>query len=79
MMDWMANLKQKTVRLDSCKRENIELDAIKIEAGALSAATPYVRQKGCRTVVVAADKTTYQAAGERLSRDLSKEGVDVVV
>ncbi|MFS0725755.1 sn-glycerol-1-phosphate dehydrogenase [Paenibacillus sp. 1P07SE] len=47
---------------------------IRIEAGALTQAAQYVKERGCRTVLLAVDDRTYEAAGRRLEQLLAAAG-----
>lgn len=48
---------------------------VKIEAGALYAVAPYLKEQGYRQVAIAADGITYKVAGERLEREIERAGI----
>ncbi|WP_274649694.1 sn-glycerol-1-phosphate dehydrogenase [Paenibacillus humicola] len=54
----------------------IEIDPVAIEAGAIRRVAPYLKEKGCRRVIVAADANTYAAAGQALQEAIAAAGID---
>lgn len=53
------------------------LDRMVLEKGALQQAAFYLKDKGCRDVILAADANTYEAAGRKLEEELGAAGVTV--
>ncbi|WP_339321998.1 sn-glycerol-1-phosphate dehydrogenase [Paenibacillus sp. FSL W8-0194] len=53
------------------------LDRMVLEKGALKQAAFYLKDKGCRDVIMAADTNTYEAAGKKLKEELKAAGVTV--
>lgn len=47
-----------------------------LESGALGKVAPFLREKGCRRVLLAADANTYEAAGRELERQLREAGME---
>lgn len=47
-----------------------------LESGALGKVAPFLREKGCRRVLLAADANTYEAAGKELERQLRETGME---
>ncbi len=50
---------------------------VKIEAGALNAVAPYLKEQGYRQVAIAVDEMTYKVAGGRLEREIERAGIQV--
>ncbi|MBO9606490.1 MAG: sn-glycerol-1-phosphate dehydrogenase [Paenibacillaceae bacterium] len=64
----------------SCGRHHpVAIDEIVVERGALDKLAPYAAARGARQVLLVADGTTYQAAGERAERLLAAAGCSVSV
>jgi len=55
--------------------EEYALDQMVLEKGAMKQAAIYLKDKGCRNVILAADENTYEAAGKQLERELKSAGV----
>lgn len=47
-----------------------------LESGALGKVAPFLREKGCRRVLLAADVNTYEAAGRELEKQLREAGME---
>jgi glycerol-1-phosphate dehydrogenase [NAD(P)+] len=77
--DILSRIKQNTEALHPATKGNIDIDEIRIEAGALCRAAQYIAQKAYSCVIVVADATTYESAGKQLYNHLVTAGVNVNV
>jgi glycerol-1-phosphate dehydrogenase [NAD(P)+] len=77
MTDILAKIKQAAAGCEENVRKAIDLDMIIIESGAVQEAAFYLAEKSYRKVIIAADTTTYDAAGGKLQSFL--KGLEVSV
>ncbi|RED66373.1 sn-glycerol-1-phosphate dehydrogenase [Cohnella lupini] len=75
MSELLAKIKRKAAVLDHRSRQAVDLDKIMIEAGALKEIAPYLEEKALRTIAIAVDALTYEAAGHALETLLSRVGI----
>ncbi|TYA12844.1 sn-glycerol-1-phosphate dehydrogenase [Paenibacillus faecis] len=60
----------------SMVKEAAFFERIVLETGALSQVAPYLRERGSRRLLLAADRNTYEAAGRDLERMLAEAGLE---
>lgn len=74
----MSDLAKRTLEAAAARGIRIEVplpDPIVAEAGALSMAAPYIRERKYRRPLVVADENTYRAAGARLLDEMAAVGL----
>ncbi|MBD0382275.1 sn-glycerol-1-phosphate dehydrogenase [Paenibacillus sedimenti] len=79
MTQLLNRIQQSITGLDEEIQRRIHLQEIRIEAGALHQAANYTADQAFRSVIVAADAATYEAAGQHLRNHLAVEGINVHV
>lgn len=75
MQDIMQLINQ--TEMDDEMKDSIGLEAIHIEAGALSKLPAYLERRGAETALIVVDKNTYEAAGKLAEERLEKNKIRV--
>lgn len=78
-MDLLSRIKMAAAGCGEEALSRIELDLISLKAGAIGDIAPYLESRSIRTVALAADSVTYEAAGERVNALLAKAGIETHV
>ncbi|WP_028610239.1 sn-glycerol-1-phosphate dehydrogenase [Paenibacillus harenae] len=68
-------VKKLAVGFDEQTLKSIEIEPLIIEAGAVHGVAPYLREKGYRHVIVAADAITYEIAGKEIETAAKALGI----
>lgn len=79
MSTLIERVKRMAGGFDEQTLKSIEINPLVIEAGAIHAVAPYVREQGYTRVIVAADAVTYDIAGRTLEEELAALGIAVQV
>ncbi|SUD25567.1 3-dehydroquinate synthase [Paenibacillus macerans] len=72
MTQLLHNIRQQAAALGEEYLKAIDLDEIRVEPGALGRMAAYLERKNCRSVIVAADRDTYEAAGKLLLASMER-------
>ncbi|CAM4063427.1 sn-glycerol-1-phosphate dehydrogenase [Paenibacillus alkaliterrae] len=72
-------VKELAVGFDDETLKSIEIDPLIIEAGAIHKVSPYLKKKGYKRVIVAADAITYDIAGKTLEEEFAALGISAQV
>lgn len=73
----MDRVKQLAVGFDEETLRSIEINPLLVEAGAVQAAAPYLKEQRYSRVIVAADAITYEIAGKKLEEAIAALGISV--
>jgi len=75
----MDRVKQLAVGFDEETLRSIEINPLLVEAGAVQAVAPYLKEQRYSRVIVAADAITYDIAGKKLEEETAALGISVHV
>ncbi len=75
----MDRVKQLAVGFDEETLRSIEINPLLVEAGAVQAVAPYLKEQRYSRVIVAADAITYDIAGKKLEEAIAALGISVHV
>lgn len=73
----MDRVKQLAVGFDEETLRSIEINPLLVEAGAVQAVAPYLKEQRYSRVIVAADAITYEIAGKKLEEAIAALGISV--
>lgn len=79
MSSLMDRVKQLAVGFDEETLRSIEINPLLVEAGAVQAVAPYLKEQRYSRVIVAADAITYDIAGKKLEEAIAALGISVHV
>lgn len=80
MSSLLSNIRKQTADLPAQHLANLdEVEAIRIESGALSGVAGFLEQKGWTSAVLVADRNTYEKAGKSLEELLVRASLQVQV
>lgn len=79
MSSLVENVKKLAIGFDEQRLNEINIDPICIETGAISQVVPYLKDKGYRHVIIAADANTYEVAGKYLEDAILTIGIEATV
>lgn len=79
MSSLIDKVKQLAAGFDEETLRSIEINPLLVEAGAVQAVAPYLKEQNYRRIIVAADAITYDIAGRKLEQAITAHGIDVHV
>lgn len=79
MSSLIDKVKQLAAGFDEETLRSIEINPLLVEAGAVQAVAPYLKEQNYRRVIVAADAITYDIVGRKLEQTINAHGIDVHV
>ncbi|MGO4696675.1 sn-glycerol-1-phosphate dehydrogenase [Paenibacillus sp. 2TAB26] len=79
MSNLIDRVKKLAAGFDEETLRAIEINPLLVEAGALQAVAPYIKEKQYSQVVIAADAITYSIAGKQLEEAIAAQGISVHV
>ncbi|WP_141506210.1 sn-glycerol-1-phosphate dehydrogenase [Paenibacillus luteus] len=79
MSSLIQRVKQIAAGFDAETLRSIEIDPLRIEAGAINEVAPYLKEKQYAQVVIAADSITYEIVGRTLEEAITALGIAVQV
>lgn len=79
MSELMEYVKEQAARIEGCDPSVIDIGPVLLKSGALNGIAPYLKEQGYRKVAVAADRQTYEVAGQAVESRAAEAGIDVSV
>ncbi|MGO4544566.1 sn-glycerol-1-phosphate dehydrogenase [Paenibacillus sp. 2TAB23] len=79
MSTLIQRIKQIAAGFDADTLRSIEIEPLRIEAGAINEVAPYLKEKNYAQVIIAADAITYEIAGRTLEEAIAALGISVQV